>query len=80
MISSDEELSDLMQVQEHIRQIKNRKTGATLKIIAAESDTVGGIKGAGVLIEELWLFGKRPNALNMFVEAKGGYLRDRRVL
>jgi phage terminase large subunit-like protein len=74
MISSDEELSDLMQIQEHIRQIKHRNTGATLKIVAAESDTVGGIKGAGVLIEELWLFGKRPNALNMFVEAKGGLL------
>jgi phage terminase large subunit-like protein len=74
MISSDEELSDLMQIQEHIRQIKHRNTGSTLKIVAAESDTVGGIKGAGVLIEELWLFGKRPNALNMFVEAKGGLL------
>jgi phage terminase large subunit-like protein len=74
MISSDEELSDLMQIQEHIRQIKHRNTGATLKIVAAESDTVGGIKGAGVLIEELWLFGKRPGALNMFVEAKGGLL------
>ena len=74
MISSDEELSDLMQIQEHIRQIKHRNSGATLKIVAAESDTVGGIKGAGVLIEELWLFGKRPGALNMFVEAKGGLL------
>jgi phage terminase large subunit-like protein len=74
MISSDEELSDLMQIQEHIRQIKHRSSGATLKIVAAESDTVGGIKGAGVLIEELWLFGKRPGALNMFVEAKGGLL------
>ena len=74
MISSDEELSDLMTVQEHIRTIKNRNTGATLKIVAAESDTVSGIKGTGILIEELWLFGKRPGAVNMLREACGGLM------
>ena len=72
MIRADEELSALFQVQDHTRTITHRTTGATLKILAAESDTVAGIKGTGVLIEEVWLFGKRAKAADMFTEAKGG--------
>ncbi|MEN6421125.1 MAG: terminase large subunit, partial [Smithella sp.] len=72
MISSDENISDLMYPQEHYRQITHRNGGATLKIVAAESDTVGGLKGVGILVEELWLFGKRPAATNIFTEVTGG--------
>ncbi len=72
MISSDKDLSDLMLVQDHYRQITNRITGATLKIIAADSDTVGGVKASVIIVEELWLFGKQQNAVNMLREATGG--------
>jgi phage terminase large subunit-like protein len=72
MISSDDELKSLMHPQDHIKQITNRNSESTLKIVAAESDTVGGLKGVGILAEELWLFGKRPGATNMFKEATGG--------
>jgi len=72
MIKSDPELADLLKPQDHIRQITHMNTGATLKIVAADSDTVSGIKGTGVLIEELWAFGKKPNAANMLIEATGG--------
>jgi phage terminase large subunit-like protein len=72
MVAKDEDLFDLMQVQAHIKTITNRETGATLKVIAADSNTVSGKKSIGTLVEELWLFGKQPNAEAMLREAVGG--------
>lgn len=66
------ELNDLVQVQTHIKTLTHRGNGATLKVVATDSNTVAGKKSVGTLVDELWLFGKQPNAENMLREAIGG--------
>lgn len=72
MVRADPELSTLLHIIENRRTIRHRVTGAELKIIAADSDTASGKKAGMVLVEELWLFGKKPKSAAMLREALGG--------
>lgn len=72
MVKHDEDLDKLIQIQTHIRTLTHRRSNATLKVVAADSNTVGGKKSVGTLIDELWLFGKQAGAEAMLREAIGG--------
>lgn len=71
-IKADDELSALLNISEHTKTITHRSTNATLKVVAAESNTVGGKKASWILIDELHLFQKNAGAASMFREATGG--------
>ncbi len=74
MVAADPELVPLLHVNKNTKEITHALTNAVLKVISADSATVGGKKSGFVLIEEVWLFGKKANASNMLQEATGGLI------
>jgi len=72
MVREDEELKALFHIQDHIRTITHRVNRNSLKVVAADTDTVSGKKSGRVMVDELWVFGKQAKAAAMFMEALGG--------
>lgn len=73
-IKADSELDAMFQIQDHIRTITHRVTKATLKVIAADTQTVSGKKAVGILVDELHEFGKVAKAGQMLTEVTGGLM------
>ncbi|CAN2532547.1 hypothetical+protein [Methylocapsa aurea] len=72
MIEADHVLKALFHIKENQRFIEHRNTRAVGKVVAADSEAVGGKKSIVVIVDELWLFGQRAGAEAMLREAKGG--------
>src|SRR5262245_20388237 len=70
-IRLDPTLNAWFHVQDHIRKITHRSSGATLQIKAADTDTITGSKCTGTMIDETHQFAKRSNAAEIFVELRG---------
>ena len=47
---ADEELDAMFKVQDYFRLITHKETEATLKVVAADSDTVSGKKAASACV------------------------------
>ncbi len=64
--------SGFLHIQDHLRTITHMKTGATLRIMAADTSTVVGNKAGFVLFDELWELASKSDADSMMREAAGG--------
>jgi phage terminase large subunit-like protein len=71
IIRLDKTLNDIFHVQDNIRRVTHRKSGAFLQIKAADSDVITGGKPVGTLIDETHLFSTKAKAAELFIEMRG---------
>jgi phage terminase large subunit-like protein len=67
-------LQKRMHIQNHLKTITNRKTGAELKIKTFDASVLTGVKPAGVLVDELHEISKNARAARIIGQIRGGML------
>jgi phage terminase large subunit-like protein len=70
-IRLDKALSDLFHVQDNLKKITHRISGATLQIKAADTDIITGSLALGTMIDETHVFAKKGSAAEIFIELRG---------
>ena len=70
-IRLDKTLTDLFHVQDNLKRITHRVSGATLQIKAADTDIITGSLAVGTMIDETHVFAKKSNAADIFIELRG---------
>lgn len=74
MVELDPQLSDLFKANRNYRTIEHRLLASTLRVVAADAETVGGGKQIATLVDELWLFGKMSGFANILSEVEGALM------
>lgn len=67
-------LQKRMHIQNHLKTISDRKTGAELKIKTFDAKVLTGVKPVGVLIDELHEIAKNSRAARIIGQLRGGLL------
>lgn len=71
IIKADPALDAIFHIQDHMRKITHRNSGAELAIKASDTDTITGVKATFTLIDETHEFAKKSNAADVFTEIRG---------
>ncbi|MEY5099966.1 MAG: hypothetical protein RJA36_2685 [Pseudomonadota bacterium] len=74
MIEADEVLQAKCHVQEHVKRITFRPTGAFLKVKSFDPKVVTGTKPAGVLLDELHVIAEDASADRVLGQLRGGLI------
>jgi phage terminase large subunit-like protein len=74
MVLADPELEARVHIQEHLKRITVKATGARLQIKTFDMKILTGAKPIGTLIDELHLLGEIPNADRIIGQLRGGML------
>ena len=74
MIEADAVLKSKFQIQEHLKRVIFRPTGAFLKVKSFDPKIVTGAKPAGVLLDELHVIAENHNADRVIGQLRGGLI------
>jgi phage terminase large subunit-like protein len=74
MVEADEVLRAKVHIQEHIKKITYRSTGAFLKVKSFDPKVVTGSKPAGVLLDEVHVIAESHDADRVIGQLRGGLI------